>query len=126
MTTIVYAAARQRALLGPAVRGLFGGLRRHGLAAIVLAALFVALPDVNQIAVVDYLEFMRADAAKGVTTRLGTGLAPQGVTMDAATGRLFSQNFMGRSVTALEVSALFSAGSLNLPGTPISTIAMLT
>lgn len=34
-----------------------------------------------------------------ISLELGTGLAPQGVLLDAASNRLFTQNFMGRSVT---------------------------
>jgi chitodextrinase len=84
---------------------------------------FISLQGNNQVAVVDHLEFMRTDSAKGPMTRLGTGLAPQGVAMDAASGRLFSQDFLGRTVTATGVNPLFVSGSLNLPGTAVNTVA---
>lgn len=84
---------------------------------------FIALQGNNQVAVVDYLEFMRADTAKGPMTRLATALAPQGLVFDAATHRLFTQNFMSRSLTTLEMGALLASGNLNVPSTPIATVA---
>jgi PKD repeat protein len=87
---------------------------------------FIALQGNNQIGVVDYLEFMRADSAKGLMTRLGTGLAPQGLVQDPASGRLFVHDFMGRTVTALELNPLFVAGNLNVPSSAVASVAAET
>lgn len=87
---------------------------------------FITLQGNNQIFVVDYLEFMRANSAKGLLTRLGTGLAPQGVVFDAGTNRMFTQNFMGRSMTAIELNQFIASGNLNIPSSPISTVATET
>ena len=87
---------------------------------------FITLQGNNQLVVIDVLDFNRPQTAKIFLTRVGTGLAPQGVAMDTASGRVFTQNFMGRSVSAFEVSALFASGSLNLPGTVISAVATET
>ena len=49
------------------------------------------------------------------TLDLGTGLAPQGVLVDATSGRLFSQNFMGRSVTVRNATPLLVENRTSLP-----------
>ena len=84
---------------------------------------FLALQGNNQIGIVDMLDFLRGDSPKGMISRLGVGLAPQGLAIDASTGRLFSANFMGRSVTSIGMNPLFTSGSLNLPSTTISAVA---
>lgn len=50
-----------------------------------------------------------------ITLDVGTGLAPQGVLIDAASGRLFTQDFMGRSVTVLNASPLLNQNQTSLP-----------
>jgi len=55
---------------------------------------------------------------------VGTGLAPQGVVIDASSGRLFTQDFMGRSVTVLNAVPLLTQNRTTLP--LIATTAAVT
>ncbi len=56
--------------------------------------------------------------------RVDVGLAPQGVAIDPTTNRVFVQNFMGRSVTVFDASAMLTAGSAALPLlTTVNTVA---
>ncbi|MBK8040725.1 MAG: immunoglobulin domain-containing protein [Verrucomicrobiaceae bacterium] len=50
-----------------------------------------------------------------ITLEVGTGLAPQGLLMDGTSGRLFAQNFMGRSVTVLNAAPLLTQNQTSLP-----------
>ena len=50
-----------------------------------------------------------------ITLDLDTGLAPQGVLVDAASGRLFTQDFMGRSVTVRNATPLLVENRTSLP-----------
>lgn len=59
-----------------------------------------------------------------LTLDVGTGLAPQGVLIDAASGRLFTQDFMGRSVTVLNAAPLLTQNQTSLP--LITTTAAVT
>jgi hypothetical protein len=50
-----------------------------------------------------------------LTLDVGTGLAPQGVLMDDTSNRLFTQDFMGRSVTVLNAAPLLTQNQTSLP-----------
>ena len=50
-----------------------------------------------------------------ITLDVGTGLAPQGVLIDGASNRLFTQDFMGRSVTVLNAAPLLTQNQTTLP-----------
>lgn len=50
-----------------------------------------------------------------ITMEVSTGLAPQGVLVDAASGRLFAQNFMGRSVTVRDAAPLLNENRTMIP-----------
>ncbi len=50
-----------------------------------------------------------------ITLDVGTGLAPQGVLIDPASQRIFTQNFMGRSVTVLNAAPLLVENRTTLP-----------
>lgn len=50
-----------------------------------------------------------------ITMDLDTGLAPQGVLVDSASGRLFTQDFMGRSVTVRNAAPLLVENRTSLP-----------
>jgi mono/diheme cytochrome c family protein/PKD repeat protein len=63
---------------------------------------FVALQGSNLVEV-------RAAGSGGFLGAMTPQSAPQGLTVDAATGRLFVQNFMSRSVSAFDVSGLLDA-----------------
>jgi len=84
---------------------------------------FIALQGNAQIAVIDVLDFMRQDSPGTVRARWATGLAPQAVLLDAANGRLFSSNFMGRSVTAFDVGGFLASGAANIASQAITVVA---
>ncbi len=50
-----------------------------------------------------------------ITLDVGTGLAPQGVLIDPASQRIFTQNFMDRSVTVLDAAPLLVENRTTLP-----------
>ena len=50
-----------------------------------------------------------------VAFELSTGLAPQGLLIDPVTNRLFSQDFMGRSVTVRDAAPLLSENRTSFP-----------
>lgn len=50
-----------------------------------------------------------------LTLEIGTGLAPQGVLIDALSNRIFTQNFMGRSVTVLDAHPFLVENRTALP-----------
>lgn len=50
-----------------------------------------------------------------ITLDVGTGLAPQGVLIDPVSQRLFSQDFMGRSVTVRDAAPLLTENRTSLP-----------
>ena len=69
------------------------------------AYLFVALESSRQVAVIDALggkELFRIEA----------GLAPQGAVVSADNTRLYIHNFIGRSVSVVDISALTTRGEL--------------
>ncbi len=58
------------------------------------------------------------------TLESNTGAAPQGLLVDAASGRLYVQNFLGRSVTVLDAGPLLTMNQGSLPNmTTIDTVA---
>jgi len=86
--------------------------------------LFVTLQGNNQMVVFDLLAMQSTTGLAGFVSRLGTGLAPQGVCGDAPTGRTFVQNFMARSITAIETDELFRFGDVVPASSEISTVAL--
>lgn len=50
-----------------------------------------------------------------LSLEVGTGLAPQGLLIDATSNRLFTQNFMGRSVTVRDAAPLLVSNETSLP-----------
>ncbi|MGL4398382.1 MAG: LamG-like jellyroll fold domain-containing protein [Luteolibacter sp.] len=50
-----------------------------------------------------------------LTLEIGTGLAPQGVLIDAASNRIITQNFMGRSLTILNAQPFLAENRTALP-----------
>jgi len=64
-----------------------------------------------------------------IALEVGTGLSPQGVLIDTASGRLFTQDFMGRSVTVRDAAPLLNQNQTTLPliaTTPAVTSELLT
>ncbi len=50
-----------------------------------------------------------------ISLEVGTGLSPQGVLIDSASQRLFTQDFMGRSVTVRDAAPLLDENRTTLP-----------
>lgn len=101
--------------------------------------LFVTLQGNNRVAAIDMLALapLTGFVVRNTTLSapaipvidLETGLAPQGVLLDAVSGRLFTQDFMGRSVTVRDATALLTQNRTNLPlvaTTPTVTHELLT
>lgn len=86
---------------------------------------FLTVQGNNHIAVFDDLLLRTAPRSAGVKTTKGrfpTGLAPQGLAFDPATNRLFSADFMGRSVTVHQLGDFLSFGSRETSRVAIPTI----
>ena len=87
--------------------------------------LLVALQGNNRIAGIDALNLAplvtqiiagsTETSPAVITLDLSSGLAPQGVLVDAASGRLFTQDFMGRSVTVRNATPLLVENRTSLP-----------
>ncbi len=88
--------------------------------------LLVTLQGMNELLVLDALALDANTGFGSLVTRIATGAAPQGVCSDATTGRTFVQNFMGRSVSALETAALFNSGDIQVASSSISMVASET
>jgi DNA-binding beta-propeller fold protein YncE len=88
--------------------------------------LFVTLQGNNELVVFDALTLGESAGLGGMVTRLQAGLAAQGVAVDAATGRILVNNFMGRSVTAFNATPLLDAGGIDLVASEIDTVATET
>lgn len=86
---------------------------------------FVTLQGNNNIAVFDDLLIRSAPrslSVKSTKGRFPTGLAPQGLVFDAATNRMFSADFMGRSVTVHELGGFLSFGNRETNRVAVATI----
>jgi cytochrome c553 len=87
--------------------------------------ILVALQGNNQIVAIDSAGLLPVDTdgTTGSTLTspavlaldLSTGLAPQGLLLDAVSNRLFSQDFMGRSITARDAAPLLLENRTSLP-----------
>lgn len=76
--------------------------------------LFVALETSRQVAVVNPL-------AQGELFRIPVGIAPQGLTVAADGKRLFVHNFMGRTISVIDLAPLMNNGEFR--ATTVATIA---
>ncbi len=84
---------------------------------------FVTLQGNNEMIVFDALAIESSADLGAVERRLGSGLAPQGVCADAATGRVFIKDFIARTVSVFEFDTfLQTGGSIPLPSM-VSTVA---
>lgn len=85
--------------------------------------LFVGLQGNGEMVVLDALLIDSTSGLGSLVTRLGTGLAPQGLCSDAVTGRVWAKNFMSRDLTIFEADPLYQTGSINLETDTTSTVA---
>ncbi|MBL8298019.1 MAG: Ig-like domain-containing protein [Rhodanobacteraceae bacterium] len=88
--------------------------------------LLVTLQGMNELLVLDALALESNAGLGALVTRVAVGAAPQGVCSDAATGRTFVHNFMGRNVSALETNALFNSGDIQVGSNAVSMVASET
>lgn len=84
--------------------------------------LLVTLQGNNQVAIFDLLAMDYISGLGALVTRQMAGAAPQGVAVDAVTGRVFVQNFIGRSLSVIPGTPLFDAGTIALTSSSISTV----
>ncbi|MGV3756904.1 MAG: Ig-like domain-containing protein, partial [Verrucomicrobiota bacterium] len=84
---------------------------------------FVTLQGNNEVAVFDRLAVNSGAGLGGFITRHGVGRAPQGVSMDPITRRVFISDFMSRTVSVLELNQFLSTGALNIPTTTVQTVS---
>lgn len=87
---------------------------------------FVSLQGNNHVAVFDDLLLRTLPASASVKTtkgRFATGLAPQGLVFDPVTNRLFSADFMGRSVTVHNMGPFLGFGNRDTARMAIPTVA---
>ena len=88
--------------------------------------LLVALQGDGEVAVFDALAFDDTTGMGSLVSRLGAGLAPLGLCVDALTGRTFVKNLLSRDLTVLETDPLFRSGSIAVASSAISTVAVET
>jgi DNA-binding beta-propeller fold protein YncE len=86
---------------------------------------FVTAQGNNHVAVYDDLLLRTAPRSLAVKTtkgRFATGLAPQGIVFDPVGNRLFSADFMGRSVTVHDLGPFLAFGNRDTDRLAVSTI----
>jgi large repetitive protein len=81
------------------------------------AQLFVALAGNDRVLALDPWQGREL-------ARVDVGAAPRGLAVDAATGRVFVRNDLGRSVSVLDAASLMSSGTAALP--VLATVATVT
>ncbi len=86
--------------------------------------LLVTLQGNNEVIVFDTFLTAAASGLGSFVTRLDAGLAPRGLCIDPVTNRLFTGNFMARSLTAFETDDLLRTGTKNVASSEISTVAL--
>ncbi len=84
--------------------------------------LLVTLQGNDQVIVLDALSAGQSAGLGDLVGRLGTGAAPQGLCVDAESGRTLVHNLMGRSVTVLSTDALFRTGALGAGSLEVATV----
>jgi cytochrome c551/c552 len=84
---------------------------------------FIALQGNNLVAVVDVLDYLGNNSPGTIRTRWSTGLAPQGLAMNGASGLLLTNDFMSRQVTALSVNPFLSEGAAAVSSATVGTVA---
>lgn len=77
----------------------------------------------NEIAIFDTLSVNSEAGLGGMISRKAVGAAPQGICIDTATNRAFVKNFLDRSVSVLELGALFQSGSVMIADSEVPTVA---
>ncbi len=85
--------------------------------------LTVALQGNNETVVFDALALEGSNGLGSLVARLGAGSAPQGICVDAATGRTFVKNLMSRDVTVQETAGLFEVGNVSIASSEVATVS---
>ncbi len=77
---------------------------------------FVTLQGNNAVALLDTLKIAEGfSGASSVVSRIGVGLAPQGLLYDATTQQLWVQNFMDRNLSVLDLEGFFDGSGPTFP-----------
>lgn len=82
----------------------------------------VALQGNDEIVIFDTLALAASSGLGSFVTRLGAGMAAQGLCTDPTTDRTFIKNFMSRDVTVLETGALYRSGTLSVDSETVATV----
>ncbi len=80
--------------------------------------LFVAMQGRNEV-----FALRVNDDGLTLDAQFAVGLAPQAVYMDANSNKLYAKNFMGRSLSAIDVTGFISSGSINPAIVSIDTVS---
>ncbi len=83
---------------------------------------FVALQGNNALAAFDALGHDQSAGLGSLVLRTAVGAAPQGIAVDGPGQRAFVKNFLGRSISVLDLSAFNAIGNIALPGQEIPVV----
>jgi len=85
---------------------------------------FVTAQGNNFFGVFDRLDILQSGtvSSRNSRARVATGLAPQGVILDAASQKLWVKNFMDRSVTIHDLASFLTRGSLSGSPAVVETV----
>lgn len=84
---------------------------------------FVALRGNDDVLVFDAFGIASSSGLGGFVSRQKIGEAPTGLAVDPATDRLFTKNFLGRSLDVLELEGFTSRGRGDFPKTTVPTVS---
>ncbi|MBI1290103.1 PKD domain-containing protein [bacterium] len=84
---------------------------------------FISLQGNAQVAVLDVLDFFNPSDPGTISTRWQTGLAPQGLVVDPSTSRVYTADFMDRTITVLGADAFIVSGNGNVASQAIPVVA---
>jgi len=84
---------------------------------------FVALQGNAQLAVLDVFDTMKPNSPGTVLARWQTGVAPQGVLSDPATGRVFANDFMDRTLTVFDAAPFYASAAGVIDDTVVDAVA---
>ena len=87
--------------------------------------LFVTLQGDDELVILDAFEIENAAGLGSLVTRLATGSAPQGLCTDAASDRIFTQDFLGRTTTLFDAGDFYAGGSIQLPSSAVESAGTL-
>lgn len=88
--------------------------------------LMVSNQGTNDVLILDVFRMATSQGLGSLTSRVGVGLAPQAIAVDASAEQVFVKNFMGRSLSVFNYSDLITTGNINIQATTIDTVTSET